>query len=56
MVTGCCSFQVKSNIPLFDQNDHPFVPTCRLAKRRAQRQSRMPRESCGTGVAGAQRP
>src|SRR5258708_38875475 len=23
-------------------NDHPFVPTCLLAERRAQRQSRMP--------------
>jgi len=34
--------QVNSDIPLFDRLDHPFVPTCRLAERRAQRQSRMP--------------
>jgi len=29
-------------IPLFDRSGHPFVPTCFLAERRAQRQSRMP--------------
>jgi len=34
--------QVNSDIALFDRLDHPFVPTCRLAERRAQRQSRMP--------------
>jgi len=26
-------------IPWFDQNGHPFVPTCRAAERRAQRMS-----------------
>lgn len=31
-----------SSIPLFDQNDHSFVPTCRTAERRAQAPSRMP--------------
>jgi hypothetical protein len=35
---------------------HPFVPTCRLAERRAQRQSRCRRECGGTGGAGARRP
>ena len=39
---GTGSFQVNSNIPLFDRQDHPFVPTCLPAERRAQRQSRMP--------------
>jgi hypothetical protein len=39
---GASLVQVNSNIPLFDRQDHPFVPTCLLAERRAQRQSRMP--------------
>jgi hypothetical protein len=39
---GAGSFQVNSDIPLFDRQDHPFAPTWPLAERRAQRQSRMP--------------
>jgi len=36
------SFRSIEQHPLFDRNDHPFVPTCLPAERRAQRQSRMP--------------
>jgi hypothetical protein len=36
------SFQINSDIPLFDRQHHPFAPTCLRAERRAQRQSRMP--------------
>ena len=42
VVAGVGSFQVNSDIPLFDRQDHPFAPTWPLAERRAQRQSRMP--------------
>src|SRR6266849_10574160 len=41
-------------IPLFDRSDHPFVPTCRAAERRAQALSRMPLAAPAT--AGATRP
>ena len=39
---GCWVLHINSNIFLFEGRDHPFVPTCPLAERRAQRQSRMP--------------
>ena len=39
---GVGSFQVNSDIRLFDRRDHPFAPTGPRAERRAQRQSRMP--------------
>jgi hypothetical protein len=42
VVAGVGSFQVNSDIPLFDRQDRPFAPTCPRAERRAQRQSRMP--------------
>ena len=41
MAPGCQLIQVNSNIPLFDWQHHPFVPTWPLVERRAQRQSRM---------------
>ncbi len=30
METGDWFIQVNNNIPLFDRQDHPFVPTCLL--------------------------
>jgi len=42
METGDWFTQVNNNIPLFDRQDHPFVPTCVPAEHRAQRHSRMP--------------
>src|SRR6516162_9168444 len=38
---GCMVYSShESRIPLFDRNDHPSVPTCLSADRRAQRQSK----------------
>src|SRR5215510_13016545 len=53
-VARCSRAGTTPGIPLFDRNDHSFVPTCRAAERRAQALSRMP--PCGTGEAGAKRP
>ena len=36
------------------ENGHPFVPTCRLAERRAQRQSRMPTRNAAAPAKPAQ--
>ena len=42
MVTGLVELRSLAHPFVRSDNDHPFVPTCLLAERRAQRQSRMP--------------
>jgi hypothetical protein len=49
--------QVNNNIPLFDRQDHPFVPTCLSGRApRAAAVKDAARERGGTGAAGAKRP
>jgi hypothetical protein len=53
--TVCWLIQVNSDIPLFDWQGHPFVPTC-LRSSAAHSDSQEWRRECGgTGLAGAQR-
>ena len=39
---GLAELRAKATSLCSIENNHPFVPTCLLAERRAQRQSRMP--------------
>ena len=55
MGAGFGSFQVNSDIPMFDRRDHPFAPTCLWQSAGRSGSQGCRRDGGGTGGAGAQR-